>query len=80
MAATAVNLKRLARYAPAHTATAAKDPRAATRLAATADNRACDADRRRLAARLGLRPHLTAIARRLQPTSLSADVALWTGS
>ena len=67
MAATAVNLKRLARYAPAHTATAAADPRATTRLAATADNRACDANRRRLAARLGLRRHLAAIARLLQP-------------
>jgi hypothetical protein len=56
-------------------AAAAKDPRAATHLAATADNRAYDSDPRPLAARLGLRPHLAAIARRLQPTSLSADVA-----
>ena len=76
MAATAVNLKRLARYAPAHTATAAADPRAATRLAATADNQLSDANRRGLAARLDLRRHLAAIARRPKPTRLSAGVAL----
>ena len=76
LAATAINLKRLARYAPAHTATAAADPRAATRLAATADNRICAANRRRLAPRLDLRLHLAAIARRLQPTRLSTAVAL----
>ena len=76
MAATAVNLKRLARYAPAHTATASGDPRTATRLTATADNRASDADRRRLAPRLGLRHYLAAIARLLQPARLSTATAL----
>jgi transposase len=76
MAATAINLKRLARYAPAHTAAAAGDPRAATRLAATADNRASDADRRGLAPRLGLRRHLAAITRHLQPARLSTAAAL----
>jgi transposase len=76
MAATAINLKRLARYAPAHTATAAGDPRAATRLAATADNPLTDADPRRPAARHGLRRYLAATARHLQPDSLSAVAAL----
>jgi transposase len=76
LAATAINLKRLARYAPAHAATASGDPRAATLHAATAVGRVCDADRRRLAARLDLRHHLAAIGRRLQPIRLSAAVAL----
>jgi hypothetical protein len=62
MAATAVNLKRLARYAPAHTATANGDPRPAARLAATADNPLTDADHRQPAARHGLRRYLAAIA------------------
>lgn len=76
IAATAINLKRLARYAPAHTATASGDPRAATRLAATADNPASAADPRRLAARLGLRRHLAEITRRCQPVRLSTAGAL----
>ena len=76
MAATAVNLKRLARYTPAHTATASADPRAATRLPATADNQASDPDRRGLAPRLALRRHLAAIARLLQPVRLSTAAAL----
>lgn len=76
MTATAINLKRLARYAPAHTATASGDPRAATRLAATANNRASHADPRRPAPRLGLHRHLAAISRLLQPTRLSTTDAL----
>ncbi len=70
MAATAVNLKRLARYAPAHTAQAAGDPRATPHHAVAAASHA-DADHNRLAARLGLRHHLTAINRTLQPIHLT---------
>ena len=76
MAATAINLKRLARYAPAHTASASGDPRAATRLAATADNPLTHADPRRLAPRPDPRRHLAAILRRCRPTRLSAASAL----
>ena len=76
MAATAINLKRLARYAPAHTATASGDPRTATHLTATPDNQASHPDPRRLAPRPGLRRYLAAITRHLQPDNLPAIVAL----
>ncbi len=69
MAATAVNLKRLARYAPAHSAQAAADPTVNRAVAAT--SHAARADRRGLAARLDLRRHLAAINRNLQPIRLS---------
>lgn len=72
MAATAVNLKRLARYAPAHTATASADPR----VAATAGNQASAADPRGLAARPSLNRYLAAITRLLQPIRLPAATAL----
>lgn len=77
MAATAVNLKRLARYAPAHTAQAAGNPRAAPHHAVTAASHA-DADHNRLAARLG--HHLAAISRTLQPIHLTTRRRSLTGS
>jgi hypothetical protein len=69
IAATAVNLKRLARYAPAHSAQTAADPTLDRAVAAA--NHAARADRRGLAARLDLRRHLAATSRNLQPIRLS---------